>query len=264
MDLGLRGKTALVAGSTAGIGYAACRSFAREGADVILNGRTQARVDAARARLLAEVPGAKVRAVAADVGTAAGAAALIAQVPDVDVLVNNVGMYGPQAFEDIDDAGWQQYFDVNVMSGVRLSRHYLPGMLKRNWGRVIFISSESAIQVPPEMVHYGMTKAAQLAIARGMAERARGTGVTVNSVLPGPTLSEGLDEMVRARAQRLGIAEADMEKDFFATSRPTSIIQRFETVEEVANLIVYTASERASGTTGCSLRVDGGMVRSII
>jgi NAD(P)-dependent dehydrogenase (short-subunit alcohol dehydrogenase family) len=264
MDLGLKGKTALVTGSTAGIGFATARLFAREGCAVILNGRTQKRVDAARAKLEAEVPGAAARGVAADVGTAAGIAAIVAAAPDVDVLVNNVGMYGPQAFEDITDADWQRYFDLNVMSGVRLSRHYLAGMLERNWGRIVFVSSESAQQVPAEMVHYGMSKAAQLAIARGMAERARGTGVTVNSVMPGPTMSEGLHDMVQTRARKLGVSEAEIEKDFFTTSRPTSLIRRFETTEEVASLIVYTASARASGTTGSSLKVDGGMVRSII
>jgi NAD(P)-dependent dehydrogenase (short-subunit alcohol dehydrogenase family) len=264
MELGLRGKTVLVTGSTAGIGYAAARLFAREGATVIVNGRTRARVDAALAALAADAPGGQAHGVVADVGTAAGVAALVAAEPSADVLVNNVGMYGPQAFEDISDADWAQYFEVNVLSGVRLARHYLAGMLARDWGRIVFVSSESAIQVPAEMIHYGMTKAAQLAISRGIAERARGTGVTVNCVLPGPTRSEGLDAFVQGRARERGILEADVEKDFFATARPSSLIGRFETTEEVANLIVYTASERAGGTTGSSLRVDGGMVRSII
>ncbi|HVZ73191.1 MAG TPA: SDR family oxidoreductase [Polyangia bacterium] len=264
MELQLEGKTVLVTGSTAGIGYAAARLFAREGATVVVNGRSEARVADAMAALAKDAPRARVRGVAADVGTAAGCAALVAREASVDVLVNNVGLYGPQAFEDITDEDWQRYFDVNVMSGARLSRAYFPGMLARSWGRVIFVSSESAMQVPAEMVHYGMTKAAQLAIARGMAERARGTGVTVNSVLPGPTMSEGLDEMVRKRASERGLSDAEIERDFFATARPTSIIQRFETVDEIANLIVYLASPLASGTTGSSLRVDGGMVRSII
>jgi NAD(P)-dependent dehydrogenase (short-subunit alcohol dehydrogenase family) len=264
MDLGLEGKTALVTGSTAGIGYAVARLFAREGAAVILNGRTQERVTAACARLGGEVPGAKVRGVAADVGTAAGVAALTKKEPAADVLINNVGMYGPKDFADVDDDEWQRHYDVNVMSGVRLSRAYLPGMLKKNWGRIIFISSESAIQVPAEMIPYGMTKAAQLAVSRGLAESVRGTGVTVNCVLPGPTRSESLDAFVWGRARDRGIPDADVEKDFFATARPSSLIRRFETVDEVANLIVYTASERASATTGSSLRVDGGMVRSII
>ncbi len=264
MDLELGGKTVLVTGSTGGLGHAAAKLFAREGATVIVSGRTQARVDAARAAIEAEVPRAHVRGVTADVGTAAGVATLVAQEPIVDVLVNNVGVYAPRSFEEISDAEWMRYFETNVMSGIRLSRHYLAGMLAKNWGRIIFISSESAIQVPAEMIDYGMTKAAQLAVSRGLAERARGTGITVNCILPGPTRSEGLDAFVRGRARERGVPEADAEKDFFATARPSSLIGRFETPDEVANLIVYTASNRASGTTGSALRVDGGMVRSII
>ncbi|MDB4980127.1 MAG: dehydrogenase, short-chain alcohol dehydrogenase like protein [Myxococcales bacterium] len=264
MDLELGDKTVLVTGSTGGLGHAAAKLFAREGATVIVSGRTQARVDAARAAIEAEVPRARVRGVTADVGTAAGVATLVAQEPTVDVLVNNVGVYAPRSFEEISDAEWMRYFETNVMSGIRLSRHYLAGMLAKNWGRIIFISSESAIQVPAEMIDYGMTKAAQLAVSRGLAERARGTGITVNCILPGPTRSEGLDAFVRGRARDRGVPEADAEKDFFATARPSSLIGRFETPDEVANLIVYTASQRASGTTGSALRVDGGMVRSII
>jgi NAD(P)-dependent dehydrogenase (short-subunit alcohol dehydrogenase family) len=264
MDLSLGGKTVLVTGSTGGLGHAAATLFAREGATVVLNGRTQTRVDAARAAIEAKVPGARLRGVAADVATAKGVATLTAEEPAVDVLVNNVGVYAPRSFEEIDDAEWMRYFETNVLSGIRLARHYLAGMLAKNWGRIIFISSESAIQVPAEMIDYGMTKAAQLAVSRGLAERARGTGVTVNSILPGPTRSESLDAFVRGRARDRGVPEVDAEKDFFATARPSSLIGRFETPEEVANLIVYTASERASGTTGSSLRVDGGMVRSIL
>jgi NAD(P)-dependent dehydrogenase (short-subunit alcohol dehydrogenase family) len=263
MDLGLEGKTVLVTGSTAGIGHAAARLFAREGATVVLNGRSQARLDAARSAIEKVLPGALLRGVAADVGTADGVAALTSREPAVDVLVNNVGMYGPSRFEDIDDSTWQKHFDVNVMSGIRLARAYLPGMLAKNWGRIVFVSSESAIQVPAEMIDYGMTKAAQLALARGLAERVRGTGVTVNSVLPGPTRSESLDAFVFGRARERGIPDGDVEKDFFTTAR-RSLLDRFETVDEVANMIVYAASARASATTGSSLRVDGGMVRSII
>lgn len=264
MDLGLAGKRALVSGSTAGIGLAIAKGLATEGADVIVNGRTQARIDDAIKEIRAAVGGARVTGVAADVGSADGVAAVVRQVPDVDVLVNNTGIFEPKAFEEIPDADWMRFWEVNVMSGVRLSRHYLAGMKRRNWGRIVFISSESGVQIPGEMVHYGVTKTAQLAVSRGMAETCAGTGVTVNSVLPGPTRSEGVEGFVRDLAKSKGVSEADVEREFFKEMRPSSLIKRFATVEEVANMVVYICSRRASATNGTALRVDGGVVRSIV
>ncbi len=263
MDLGLKGRTVLVTGSTAGIGYATARTFAREGARVVLNGRSRERVEATVARLRGEAPGAEVRGVDADVGTAAGAARLVEQAGELDVLVNNAGVFEPRAFEEITDEEWTRMFETNVMSGVRLARAYLPKMLAKNYGRIVFVSSESARQIPVEMIHYGMTKTAQLAVARGLAERTRGTGVTVNSVLPGPTSSEGVNDFVRELGAQRGLSEAAMEREFFASARPTSLLQRFITPDEVANLIVYVSSDAASATNGASLLVDGGVVRSI-
>jgi NAD(P)-dependent dehydrogenase (short-subunit alcohol dehydrogenase family) len=263
MDLGLEAKRALVSGSTAGIGFAAARALAAEGAHVILNGRTQPRVDQAVGRLKAEVPGATVRGLALDLATAAGCEALFGALPEVDILVNNLGIFEPKAFADIPDAEWLRFFEVNVLSGVRLSRQYLPGMRARNWGRVVFVSSESGLQIPAEMIHYGMTKTAQLAVARGLAETLAGTGVTVNSVLPGPTASEGVGDFVARLAQSRGVEAATVEKEFFATARPSSLLRRFATPEEVAAMITYVCSVQASATTGAALRVDGGVVRSI-
>jgi hypothetical protein len=260
MDLGLEGKRVLVTGSTAGIGFAAARLFAHEGATVFVNGRSPQRVDAAVTALGTD----NVFGIVGDVSTAEGVGAIIDAVPEVDVLVNNAGIFEPKAFEDIPDADWMRFFETNVMSGIRLSRHYMRGMLARNWGRIVFVSSESAVQIPVEMIHYGMTKTAQLAVARGLAERTRGTGVTVNSVLPGPTMSEGVGDFVRALARDQSRTETDVEKDFFVHARPSSLIGRFATPDEIANLIVYTASTAASATTGASLRVDGGVVRSIV
>jgi NAD(P)-dependent dehydrogenase (short-subunit alcohol dehydrogenase family) len=263
MDLGLSGKRALVTGSTAGIGFATARALAAEGAEVTINGRTQPRVDEAVRQIKSEMPSAAIKGIAMDLGTAAGCQALARQLPDVDVLVNNLGIFEPKAFEAIEDAEWLRFFEVNVLSGVRLSRQYLPGMRRRNWGRVVFVSSESGLQIPAEMIHYGVTKTAQLAVARGLAETLAGTGVTVNSVLPGPTASEGVGEFVASLAQARGVDAATVEKDFFATARPSSIIRRFARSEEVAAMIAYVCSVPASATTGAALRVDGGVVRSI-
>jgi NAD(P)-dependent dehydrogenase (short-subunit alcohol dehydrogenase family) len=263
MDLGLKGRRALVTGSTAGIGLAVAETLAREGAHVLINGRTQARVAAALAQLRAALPGAQVEGLAADAGTAAGCASLAAAWPDVDVLVNNVGIFAPVPFEQIPDADWMSFFEVNVLSGVRLSRHYLPGMRQRNWGRIVFISSESGVQIPTEMIHYGVTKTAQIAVARGLAETLAGTGVTVNSVLPGPTASEGVGKFVADLAAASGTSPAAVELEFFKTARPSSIIQRFATPQEVAALVAYVCSTQASATTGSALRVDGGVVRAI-
>ncbi|HEY5960934.1 MAG TPA: SDR family NAD(P)-dependent oxidoreductase [Polyangiaceae bacterium] len=263
MELGLADKTVLITGSSAGIGFAAARLFAEEGAEVIVNGRGETRLAKAVDAIEQAVPKARVRAVMADVATAKGTEALTHAVPNVDVLVNNAGIFEPCAFEAISDADWYRFFDTNVMSGVRLSRHYLQGMLSRNWGRILFVSSESGVQIPVEMIHYGVTKTAQLAIARGLAERARGTGVTINSILPGPTRSEGVLEFVSALARHHDKSEAEVEKEFFSTARPSSLIQRFAEPEEVAKLIVFAASAGASAITGASLRVDGGVVRSV-
>ena len=263
MDLHLEGKRALVTGSTAGIGFAAALGLAREGAEIIVNGRSESRAEVAAQRIREQVPGAEVRTVATDLSSAEGCNALIQAVPDLDVLVNNVGIFEPKPFEEIGDADWLRVFETNVMSGVRLSRHYLKGMRERDWGRIVFVSSESALQIPPEMIHYGMTKTAQLAIARGIAETTAGTGVTVNSVLPGPTRSEGVATFVERMAEQRGIDFATMEREFFQTARPSSLLRRFASVEEVASMIVYACSAAASATNGAALRVDGGVVRAI-
>lgn len=264
MQIDLKGKTALVTGSTEGIGYAIAKGLAQSGAAVILNGRKQEKSDAAAAKLAAEVPGAKVRGIAGDVGTADGCAALAAVAGQVDILINNAGIFAPQPFLEIPDSEWMRFYEVNVMSGVRLSRAFLPAMLKRDWGRIVFISSESAVQIPPEMVHYGMTKTAQLAVSRGLAEMTAGTGVTVNSVLPGPTRSEGVEDFLAAMAKQAGQTIEAAAAGFVKAHRPTSLLQRFATVEEVANMVVYVASTQAAATNGAALRVDGGVVRSIL
>jgi len=264
MDLGLDGKRALVTGSTAGIGLATARALAAEGASVTVNGRTAQRVSQAVNQLMGEVPGARVQGIAADLSGTAGRAELVQQLPLVDILVNNLGIFEPTPFEQISDADWFRFFETNVLSGVRLSRHYIPGMRERNWGRVVFVSSESGVQIPAEMIHYGMTKTAQLAVSRGLAETLGGTGVTVNSVLPGPTSSEGVGQFVRQLAESQAVDVATVERQFFETARPSSIIQRFATPEEVAAMIAYVCSERASATTGAALRVDGGVIRCVV
>jgi NAD(P)-dependent dehydrogenase (short-subunit alcohol dehydrogenase family) len=261
MDLQLTQKIALVTGSTAGIGNAIATALAAEGAAVIVSGRTEAAVEAAVAQMKAQTRG-EVLGFAGDLSVAAVADALAKKHPTVDILVNNLGIFEVRAFADITDADWQRFFDVNVLSGARLARTYLPGMLKRNWGRIIFISSESGLQIPAEMIHYGMTKAAQIAVSRGLAELTTGTGVTVNSVLPGPTRSRGVGDFVVDMAVAAGTTPAEVEKEFFQTARPSSLLKRFATPEEVASLVAYVASPLASATNGAALRVDGGVVKS--
>lgn len=263
MDLGLTSKLALVTGSTAGIGLATAEALAREGARVIVNGRTAARVDAAATQLRKSIPHADIQGIAADVATAAGCDSVILAFPEVDVLVNNMGIFEPKPFEEIADADWLHFFEANVLSGVRFARHYVRGMRSRNWGRIVFVSSESGLQIPAEMIHYGVTKTAQLAVARGLAETLAGTNVTVNSVLPGPTASEGVGQFVAQMARATGKDAATIEREFFRTVRPSSVLQRLATTTEVAAMIAYVCSEQASATTGSALRVDGGVVRSI-
>jgi NAD(P)-dependent dehydrogenase (short-subunit alcohol dehydrogenase family) len=263
MDLGLRGKIGVVSGSTAGIGMAIAAALATEGAKVVVNGRTQARVDAALKTIQQRVAGADLRGVAADLGTYAGVDAFLRQVPAADVLVNNLGIFDPKPFLEIPDADWIRFFEVNVLSGVRLTRAYLPGMLRKNWGRVIFISSESAQHIPAEMIHYGMTKTAQVAVARGIAESVAGTGVTVNSVLPGPTASEGVGGFLENMAKQQNVSTAEVEKQFFATVRPTSLLKRFETPEEIGSVVAFVASTQAVAINGAAVRAEGGVVRSI-
>ena len=260
MDLKLKNKKAFISGSTKGIGFATAKTLAKEGAEVIINGRSQESVDKAVEKLKNEVSEAKVEGIACDFSKKEEIKALIEQIGELDILINNVGIFGPKDFLDIPDEEWLEFYEVNVMSGVRLSRAFLPGMLDRDWGRIIFISSESALNIPVEMIHYGMTKTAQLALSRGLAETTRGSKVTVNSVLPGPTFSEGVQEMVEADNEQ---EKKEVEKEFFNESRPTSIIQRFADPQEVANMIAYVARPLASATNGASLRADGGTVKII-
>jgi len=261
MDLHLTGKLALVSGSTAGIGRAIATALAHEGARVIVNGRTQGAVEDVVAKLRAET-GADILGFAGDLSTAAAAEDLARTHPGVEILVNNLGIFEPKPFEDIPDADWTRFFDVNVLSGIRLARLFLPAMRRANWGRIIFISSESGLQIPTEMIHYGMTKTAQIAVARGLAEAVAGTGITVNSVLPGPTKSRGVSDFVEVLAKADGKTFEAFEKEFFEKVRPTSLIKRFAAPEEVASLVAYIASPLASATTGAALRVDGGVVKS--
>ena len=263
MNVDLKGKTALVTGSTSGIGHAIARGLAGAGAAVVVNGRSQAKVDAAVTGIAKAMPGGKVHGIAADVSTAEGCKALVAALPEVDILINNAGIFEPKDFFEIPDEDWSRFFETNLMSGVRLSRGYLPGMLKRNWGRIVFISSESALNIPKEMIHYGTTKTAQLAVSRGLAEMTRGSAVTVNSVLPGPTMSEGVETFVKDLAKQNGQSVEEAASRFIKQFRPTSLLQRFATVEEIANMVVYVASPQASATNGAALRAEGGIVQTI-
>jgi len=264
MDLQLKDRHALITGSTAGIGFAIARGLAVEGARVTITGRTQAAIDAAITRLRDAAPGAKADGVAADCSTAEGAEKVFARVPEVDILVNNLGIYERKPFFEIPDADWMRLFEVNVLSGIRFSRRYAPAMVKRGWGRVLFISSESALNIPKEMIHYGMTKTAQLSVSHGLALELAGTGVTVNTVLPGPTRTENTEKLRAERAKAAGMSVADLEKDFFVSFRPTSLLKRFTSAEEVANLAVYLSSPLSSATSGAALRADGGVVNQIM
>ncbi|MFT4112192.1 SDR family NAD(P)-dependent oxidoreductase [Silvibacterium sp.] len=257
MDLGLKGKRALVTGSTAGIGLAIAKELAAEGATVWVNGRTQARVDEALTQVKGDAKG-----VVADLATAEGAKKLFTEVKDIDILVNNLGIFENKPFLEIEDSEWLRFLETNVLSGARVTRQYLPGMLERKWGRVLFISSESGIHIPNEMVHYGVTKAAQIALARGIAETIPGSGVTVNSLLPGPTETEGVTAIIQKMAKEKGISEEQVEREFIRDVRPTSLNKRLAKVEEVAAMAVYLCSERASATNGAPVRVDGGVVKT--
>ncbi|MCF0042207.1 SDR family NAD(P)-dependent oxidoreductase [Dyadobacter fanqingshengii] len=264
MDLQLKGKTAFISGSTQGIGFAIAQNLLKEGANVVINGRTQSKVEDAVQRLQNDNPAGSVSGIAADFSKVEEVNALLESLPEIDILVNNAGIFEPQAFTDITDESWFKFFEVNVLSGVRLSRHYFPKMIARDWGRIIFISSESAVNIPEEMIHYGMTKTAQLAVSRGLSELTKGTNVTVNSVLPGPTKSEGVAEFVKQLGAANQVSSEQAEKDFFKDARPTSLLQRFTSVEEIANLVTYVASPLSSGTNGAALKVDGGVAKFII
>jgi NAD(P)-dependent dehydrogenase (short-subunit alcohol dehydrogenase family) len=263
MDFGLKGKKAVVSGSTAGIGLAIATALAAEGANVVVNGRTEARVNSALEKIRQHHKTANLQGIAADLGTASGVEAFVKQVANADVLINNLGIFEPKPFAEIPDADWLRFFEVNVLSGVRLVRHYLPGMLENNWGRIIFISSESAVQIPAEMIHYGMTKTAQIAVARGLAESVAGTGVTVNSVLPGPTASEGVTGFLDSMAKQRNLSIAEIEKEFFKSVRPSSLLKRFETPEEIAAVVAFVASAQSAAISGAAVRAEGGVIRSI-
>jgi NAD(P)-dependent dehydrogenase (short-subunit alcohol dehydrogenase family) len=264
MDLGLEGRQALITGSTAGIGYAIAKGLAAEGARVTITGRTQASVDAALGRLRKDVPKAAAQGVAADCASAEGAQAVFARVAEVDILINNLGIYARMPFFDIPDAEWLRYFEVNVLSGVRFARQYARAMAQRKWGRILFVSSESGLNIPREMIHYGMSKTAQLSITRGLAMELAGTGVTVNALLPGPTKTENTDRLRAERAKAAGKTVAEIETEFFQVYRPTSLVRRFTSAEEVANLAVYLCGAGASATTGAAMRADGGVVNQIM
>ncbi|MDV6234726.1 SDR family NAD(P)-dependent oxidoreductase [Leptospira ellisii] len=262
MDIQLKGKNALVTGSTAGIGFAIAKQLLAEGANVYVNGRTKERVDEALGKLREIVPGSSPQGIVADFANAEDVSSVPKTLPETDILINNVGIFEPKPFETIPDEDWFRFFEINLMSGVRLSRSYLPKMLKKGWGRILFISSESGIQIPEEMIHYGVTKSAQISLARGLAELTKGTNVTVNSVLPGPTRSEGVDGFLDDLAKQRKVSVSTVEKEFFQNARPTSLLQRFAEVDEVANFVTYLSSPLASATNGAALRVDGGVVKS--
>jgi len=264
MDLQLKGKKALVTGSTAGIGYGIALRLLQEGASVVINGRSKQSVDEAVATLSKEVSGADLTGLAADFSKAEEVQALINALPAIDILVNNAGIFEPKPFQDIPDEDWFRLFEVNVMSGIRLCRHYFPGMMQRNWGRIIFISSESAVFIPEEMIHYGMTKTAQLAISRGLAELTKGKQVTVNAILPGPTRSKGVGQFIEDLSTSKNISTQEVERDFFLHMRPTSLLQRFASVDEIASTVAYFASPLSAATNGAAIRVDGGLLRSIV
>ncbi|WP_293311251.1 SDR family NAD(P)-dependent oxidoreductase [Pedobacter sp. UBA5917] len=264
MDLQLKNKKALVTGSTAGIGFAIALNLAKEGAEVIVNGRTAQRVETSVAQIKAQSGNDKVSGMVADFADAESINALISQLPEIDILVNNVAIFEPKAFVDITDKDWLHIYEINVLSGIRLSRAYFPGMVKNGWGRIIFISSESAVQIPEEMIHYGVSKTAQLAVARGLAELTKGTDVTVNSVLPGPTFSEGVEGFIENLAKDQNKTVIEVERDFFKTIRPTSIIQRFLSTTEVANMVTYLASPLAAATNGAAIRTEGGLLKGLL
>ncbi len=264
MNLGLEGRSVLVTGSSQGIGLATAGAFAGEGARVFINGRDEGRLERARTALLERHPGAEIGCIVADLSTAAGCERLTDALPEVDVLINNLGIFAPVDFFDLSDADWGRMFEVNVMSGVRLSRHYLRGMLGRDWGRIVFVSSESALQIPLEMIHYGVSKTAQVALARGLAEMTRGTSVTVNTVLAGPTRSEGVEAFVMELAEQEGSSFEEMERDFFRRARPSSLLQRFAGVDEIARVILFVASQAASAVNGAPVRAEGGVVRACL
>jgi len=264
MDLQLKGKVAFVSGSTKGIGFAIAKQLLQEGAVVIINGRAQKVVNDAIEKLKAEVPQAEVTGIAADFAKVDQVNALLAQLPEIDILVNNAGIFEPREFADITDEEWLRYFEINVLSGIRLSRQLFPKMLTKNWGRIIFITSESAVNIPEEMIHYGTTKTALHAVSRGLSELTKGSGVTVNTVMPGPTASEGVIDFVKQLANENGLSIEEAEEGFFKTMRPTSLIQRFSDVQEIANMVTYIASPLSSSTNGSSLRVDGGVIKSVL
>jgi NAD(P)-dependent dehydrogenase (short-subunit alcohol dehydrogenase family) len=264
MNLQLKGKTAFISGSTQGIGFATAKKLLQEEAVVVINGRQSEKVDKAVEQLKQQVPGANVSGIAADFSKASEVRDIFQKLPSVDILINNVAIFEPKPFAEISDEEWFRFYEINVLSGIRLSRHYFPIMLQKNWGRIIFISSESAINIPEEMIHYGMTKTAQLAVARGLAELTKGTDVTVNSVLPGPTKSEGVEGFINELAKHQDKTPGEMEVDFFTTARPTSLLRRFSSPEEIANTIVYISSPLSSATNGAAIRADGGVVKTII